>query len=45
MRNLNVRLPDDLYDELNRFVAEEDLYVSKSEAVRDAIRNLMEESE
>lgn len=40
-KNINVRLPVDLEEELEEF-AEEHGYTSKSEVVRDAIRRLIE---
>jgi len=40
---LNVKVPEKLEKELDRFMEENPGYMSRSEAVRDAIRHLLKE--
>lgn len=42
MSTLNVKVPDEMDDDLEAFLADHPHYLNKSELVRDALRHLME---
>lgn len=42
MSTLNVKIPDEMEDELEAFLAEHPYYLNRSELVRDALRHLLE---
>jgi len=41
MSTLNVKIPDEMEDDLEEFIEEHPHYLNKSELVRDAIRHLL----
>ncbi|QLH80236.1 ribbon-helix-helix domain-containing protein [Halosimplex pelagicum] len=42
MSTLNVKIPDEMDDDLKEFLEEHPHYLNKSELVRDALRHLMD---
>ena len=42
MSTLNVKVPDEMDDDLEAFLADHPHYLNKSELVRDALRHLIE---
>lgn len=42
MSTLNVKIPDEMDDDLQRFLEEHPYYLNKSELVRDALRHMIE---
>lgn len=42
MSTLNVKVPDEMDDDLEAFLQEHPHYLNKSELVRDALRHMME---
>ncbi|WP_436928390.1 ribbon-helix-helix domain-containing protein [Halosimplex halobium] len=42
MSTLNVKIPDEMDDDLREFLEEHPHYLNKSELVRDALRHLMD---
>lgn len=44
MSTLNVKIPDEMEDELQAFLDEHPYYLNKSELVRDALRHMIESS-
>lgn len=42
MSTLNVKIPDEMDDDLHAFLEEHPHYLNKSELVRDALRHLLE---
>jgi Arc/MetJ-type ribon-helix-helix transcriptional regulator len=44
MSTLNVKIPDEMEDDLQYFLEEHPYYLNKSELVRDAVRHLIESS-
>ncbi len=43
MTSLNVKIPNDMEDEINKFLESHPYYMNKSELVRDALRHIMYE--
>lgn len=43
MTSLNVKIPNDMEDEINKFLDSHPYYMNKSELVRDALRHIMYE--
>jgi len=44
MSTLNVKIPDEMDDDLREFLEEHPHYLNKSELVRDALRHMIESS-
>lgn len=44
MSTLNVKIPDEMEDDLQAFLDEHPHYLNKSELVRDALRHMIESS-
>ena len=43
MTSLNVKIPNEMEDEINKFLESHPYYMNKSELVRDALRHIMYE--
>ncbi|MFW6048388.1 MAG: ribbon-helix-helix domain-containing protein [Candidatus Natronoplasma sp.] len=43
MTSLNVKIPNEMEDEINKFLESHPFYMNKSELVRDALRHIMYE--
>ncbi len=43
MTSLNVKIPHEMEDEINKFLESHPYYMNKSELVRDALRHIMHE--
>lgn len=43
MTSLNVKIPNEMEDEINKFLESHPYYMNKSELVRDALRHMMYE--